>query len=317
MFPLLPCAQAVTDSTGIKSGSGLPVKSVNSNAEKISSDQLFDYNKQPIDSFPIKSEQAPVKAGPGVHNQKLFFFQQVQVDHPYYNFFGKPLPLIIENKEPGGNETVFYLILFLFFYFALIRLVFSKYFSDLFTLFFRATLRQQQLREQLLQSPLPSLFLNSLFVLSGSLYMALLGDNYKILPGNDFWTLWLYCLCLLIVIYTGKYLILKTFGWILKINRATDIYLFVVFMVNKMTGIFLLPILLIIAFPAPSLLPIAITLSFCMLVLLFGYRFIVSYRLIRKEIKLNLFHFFLYLCAFEIAPLLLIWKVLLKIVEVN
>jgi len=43
------------------------------------------------------------------------------------------------------------------------------------------------------------------------------------------------------------------------------------------------------------------------------YRFIISYRPVRSEIKVNRFHFFLYLCAFEIAPLLLIYKVLLTI----
>jgi hypothetical protein len=48
---------------------------------------------------------------------------------------------------------------------------------------------------------------------------------------------------------------------------------------------------------------------------LFIYRFIISYTPIRNEIKLNRFHFFIYLCAFEIAPLLLIYKVLLIFVE--
>jgi hypothetical protein len=45
------------------------------------------------------------------------------------------------------------------------------------------------------------------------------------------------------------------------------------------------------------------------------YRFIISYRPVRSEIKVNRFHFFLYLCAFEIAPLLLIYKVLLTFVD--
>jgi hypothetical protein len=52
-----------------------------------------------------------------------------------------------------------------------------------------------------------------------------------------------------------------------------------------------------------------------MVVFFYGYRFIVSFGPVRKEIKVNGFHFFLYLCAFEIAPLLLIYKLLLGYLE--
>lgn len=250
-----------------------------------------------------------------VGENKLFNFQLQLARHPYFNFFGKPLLLVIQEKTANGNESFFYLLLVLFFYFALIRLVFAKYLGDLFTLFFRATLRQQQLREQLLQSPLPSLFLNSLFVLTASLYASLIFKYYKLMAGIDFWRLWVYGLGVLVIVYTGKFIILKTLGWVLKIDRVTDIYLFVVFMMNKMAGIFLLPVLLFMAFPEANLLPLVITLSLFVLVLLLGYRLIVSFRLIRGEIKVNLFHFFLYLCAFEIAPLMLIYKALIKFLE--
>ena len=45
------------------------------------------------------------------------------------------------------------------------------------------------------------------------------------------------------------------------------------------------------------------------------YRILAAYRPIRNEIKLTPFYFFLYLCAFEIAPVLLIYKVLLTYLE--
>ncbi|MBL0134171.1 MAG: DUF4271 domain-containing protein [Chitinophagaceae bacterium] len=201
------------------------------------------------------------------------------------------------------------------FYYALVRAFFPKYEANLFTLFFRATLRQQQLREQLLQSPLPSLFLNILFILSGSLYISFLARYEGVLQQLDFWILWIYAMGALAGIYIGKFLVIKTIGWILRFTKASDAYIFVVFMVNKMTGIFLLPVLLLMAFPSESLLPVVVTLSLIMLVVLLAYRFLISYRVVRNEIKVNPFHFFIYLCAFEIAPLLLIYKVLLNIVE--
>jgi hypothetical protein len=98
-------------------------------------------------------------------------------------------------------------------------------------------------------------------------------------------------------------------------SRATDTYIFVVFLANKMLGIFLLPFLIVITFSGPQVREIAVTISFVMIFILLLYRVFAAYRPIRNEIKLTLFYFFLYLCAFEIAPLLLIYKMLLNYLE--
>jgi hypothetical protein len=52
-----------------------------------------------------------------------------------------------------------------------------------------------------------------------------------------------------------------------------------------------------------------------MVCLLYIYRFIAAYSALYKEIKISGLHFILYLCAFEIAPLLLIYKVLVTYLE--
>jgi hypothetical protein len=176
-------------------------------------------------------------------------------------------------------------------------------------------MRQQQVREQLLQTPLASLLLNILFVISASLYLSFLAVYYKVSPYESFWLVFAYCLAFVAIMYTGKFLFLKIIGWIFNVGAATDTYIFIVFMINKIIGIVLLPILVLMAFPHPLLYQFGITLSFMILILLFLYRFFISYRPIRNEIKVNKFHFFIYLCAFEIAPLLLIYKVLLNFVE--
>jgi len=62
-----------------------------------------------------------------------------------------------------GKEYLFYYLIFLFLLFGLIRRAFSKYFYDLFRVFFKTTLKQKQTQELLLQSPLPSVVMNSFF----------------------------------------------------------------------------------------------------------------------------------------------------------
>jgi hypothetical protein len=47
----------------------------------------------------------------------------------------------------------------------------------------------------------------------------------------------------------------------------------------------------------------------------FAYRYIVAYAPIRKQINVTQLHFLLYLCGFEIIPLLVLYKVLLSFLE--
>ncbi len=210
---------------------------------------------------------------------------------------------------------MFYVLLALFFYFAMIKTVFSKYVNNLLAIFLRITLKQQQLREQLLQSPLPSLLLNILFVLTGGLYISLLLNFYGAPVNDNFWIQTGYCSLLLILIYTGKLITLKSLGWIFNISKAADTYIFIVFLVNKMLGIFLLPFIALIVFEPAGAQQVFVTLSLIFVFLLVFYRFVFSFRPMQSEIKWSLFQFFIYLCAFELAPLILIYKVLIALVE--
>jgi hypothetical protein len=249
------------------------------------------------------------------HIARLSMFQSLLHEHPYFNFFGEPIEMPIQEKKVERREGIFYFLVVLLIYFGFIRLIFGKYLDNLISLFFRVTMRQQQIRDQLLQSPLPSLFLNLLYFITGGFFLSLVVTHYNIVPMMNKWILFGWCAALLMLIYSGKFIVLKLTGWIFNVSDATNMYIFIVFLVNKMIGIFLLPVLVVMAFAGPLLFQVVLTLAFFVLVILFIYRFIISYNPIRNEIKLNRFHFFIYLCAFEIAPLLLIYKVLLIFVE--
>jgi hypothetical protein len=264
---------------------------------------------------PASAGSGPPAVSAGSGPPTLDFWEKVLALNPFFNFTGKPVVEIFEVHHPNSKDSLFYLIVAILFYFALIRIFFEKYFNNLMTLFFRVSLRQQQIREQVLQTPLPSLLLNILFVISAGLYACYLFHYSPMGAGIPFWILYLNCIVLLGTIYLVKFLVLKFIGWVFSISRATDIYIFIVFLVNKMLGIFLLPFLIIITFSSAEMREIFITISLAMIFVLWSYRVLASYRPVRNEIKLTPFYFFLYLCAFEIAPLLLIYKVLLTYLE--
>lgn len=218
-----------------------------------------------------------------------------------------------DKKTFTGKEYLFYYLVFLLILFGLIRRAFAKYFHDLFRVFFKTTLKQRQTQEQLLQSSLASVFMNSFFVLSAGLYVNFLLQYLQLVISDNFWLQYVYCAGALATIYSVKYIGLKITGWLFNVSNATDSYIFIVFIINKMLGIFLLPFLLLLAFANDPLYGAAMVISWLGIGLLLIYRFILSYAALRKEVKLNSFHFILYILGFEVIPLLLIYKLLLVI----
>lgn len=212
-----------------------------------------------------------------------------------------------------GKEWLFYYLILLLIIFGLLRRAFAKYFYDLFRVFFKTTLKLRQTQEQLLQSPLPSVFMNAFFILSAGLYVNFVLQHFQLVIADNFWLQYLYCAGGLASIYIVKFIGLKITGWLFNVSNATDAYTFIVFIINKMLGIFLLPFLLFLAFSNEPLYSIAMIVSWFGIGLLLIYRFILSYGAIRKEVNLNSFHFILYILGFEVVPLLLIYKLLLII----
>ncbi len=238
--------------------------------------------------------------------------QWQQMKHnPYFGFGNAPVTVHSDKRQTNGKELIFYLLIVILLGYAFLKNAFPKYFNDLFRLFFRTTLKQRQIKEQLMETPLPSMLLNLFFVVCGGLYASFLLQHFNLGVGGGFWLQFLYCCLGLSAIYLVKFVGLKISGWLFNMSDAADNYIFIVFVVNKMIAILLLPFLILLAFTVRPLYDAALTGSFCLVGGLFCYRIILTFAAIRNQVKVNPFHFFLYLIAFEIAPLLLIYKALL------
>ncbi|OLY93779.1 DUF4271 domain-containing protein [Cnuella takakiae] len=232
-------------------------------------------------------------------------------NHPYYRFT-KPEIRISQVRRWEGKEGLFYGIVALVLIFGLLRNAFARYLADLFRTYFRTTLRQRLIKEQVANAPLPSLLFNLLFLLIGALLVVLLLRHFQMGLDYPFWMLFLYSLAALALMYGVKFVVLKVFGWLLHAREATDTYIFVVFTTNKIMGILLLPVVLGLAFTAGDTYQVFYALSLVLVGGLFLYRFYLSFVTVQKLIQINLFHFLLYFCGFELAPLLLINKLLVQ-----
>jgi Domain of unknown function (DUF4271) len=219
-----------------------------------------------------------------------------------------PVKQTFSLKQFKGDEMLFYSLILMFIFYAALKQLFPKYFTDLFRVYFRTTLKQTQVREQLLQTPLPSLLLNGFFIVSGGMYAAFLFQHFNIAPKFSFWQLWLYSGILLSIIYMMKFAGVWLAGWLFNRNDAATAYTFIVFMNNKITGIVVLPFLVLLAFGTEKIYPATLIVSITLVACLFLYRFYLSIGVIRGQAKVNTLHFLLYLSAFEVFPLLILFK---------
>jgi hypothetical protein len=248
----------------------------------------------------------------GEMDMRMPLLPQIWQSHPYFDFNATADARRSPLKPFFGKETIFYVIIALLLLFAALRNAFAKYFNDLFRVFFRTTLKQRQIRDQLMQTPLPSLAFNVFFVASASLYIGfLLYDYFSFRPVDSFWLFCLYAAIGLVAIYFVKFIALKLMGWMFSVQQAAESYIFIVFIINKVLGIFLLPFLVLLAFATGPLYSVALVLSWAGIVILFLYRFILGLSAARKEVRFNLFHFIIYVAAFEVAPLFLLYRMLI------
>lgn len=263
-------------------------------------DSLSSVSIPATDSAAVKADSTILK--------DFLLTQSILQKHPYYNFSTAPQPIsyTIKKKVPG-KELYFYMLAGLLLVFAGFRTTFDKYFNDLMTIFFKRSLKQRQLKQQVSQHSLPSLLFNILYILSASFYLALLVKEFS-RPGYLFWQIFGYSAALISVVYLIKYALLKLTGWMFQLRSTVDSYIFIVFLVNKMIGIFLLPVIVLVALGNIHLKTAALTLSWVLLSGLFIYRFVQAFGLLRKQKNISVFHFVLYLLAFEVLPLLVIYK---------
>ncbi|HEY2727148.1 MAG TPA: DUF4271 domain-containing protein [Parafilimonas sp.] len=219
----------------------------------------------------------------------------------------KGMPGVIRNSV--NTDLVFYVLIFIIFFLALVKSSFPKYFNSIFSLSFQATFRQTQTREQMSQNFFPAFMLNVLFILSVGLFITLFAQFYK-WANIPFWQLFIYSTTILGVVYMIKYFVIFFTGWVFNAPDAAAEYRFIVFLINKLIGVLFIPILFVIAYSNDDVKKIAITIALCIAGLLIALRYLVSLARIRKNLNLAAFHFFIYLCAVEIMPLLVIYKIL-------
>lgn len=132
------------------------------------------------------------------------------------------------------------------------------------------------------------------------------------LLGKDQWqegpVLLLACVVIVFLVYGIKHLILYFLGVFFPVSKESFQFNFTILLYNCLLGLLLVPVNAIMAFAVDEIVIIAAYSGLALSLLFYTLRQFKGLILGVNFLSKNFFHFFIYLCAVEIGPVFILWK---------
>jgi hypothetical protein len=230
----------------------------------------------------------------------------------------KAIPIVVDEsliqhrKSDNYRLWLFLLLSFQFIVVVYLRVAFYKQLEDTLRAYFNINLSQQIFREQEMSQPFSAFLLNINFIISATIYVYVVVSHLLNIPGRG--TLWMLGAILLMVagIYTGKYLLMRLTAWVFPFKEEMNFYAFNFFINQKLLGVVLIPFNFMIAYsPEKMVLPVIIG-SLIIISTAFLTRSVRGLLIAKNYLANYKFYFFVYICTLEIAPVLIIIKLVTK-----
>lgn len=178
--------------------------------------------------------------------------------------------------------------------------------------FFIPRVANQLKREEFSFTNRVSVFLWILFVLSLTLFFSELLSFFNIPPPSGNRALSYLIIALFITItYLIKVIIIKLFGYIFQANKEASEYILMIYLFGNTLALIILPIVIAIVFVRQISPSIFIYTGIFTMVIFILARIIRGLIIGYSSIRFSLFYLFLYLCALEILPFVIMVKLFL------
>jgi Domain of unknown function (DUF4271) len=218
-------------------------------------------------------------------------------------------------REGRSRETrdrwVIGIIIALLLYTAVLNRFMSKDFESVWQSFYNKRMLNQVSREDGLINSWAFLGLFLLFGLTFGLFLYQLAA-YRHVFYHNFSGIQLFILLsfIIITLFAVKFLILKFVGFVFNINKLVSEYLSVLYLTYFNIAFVFLPVAVCFSLLAGQLIPYILIIALTLIVIIFIWQYLRSSVNIISNILFNKFYLFVYLCALEICPILILIKAL-------
>ena len=170
-------------------------------------------------------------------------------------------------------------------------------------------------REQRALLAFPYRILYLFFLLNAGIYAFLLLKHFELMPSGSLVQILSYCIAAVSLAFLIKHFLLSILSYSFPIKKEVKLYNFTIVIFNIILGLALVPFNILIALSSPELAKILIYISFLGIALIYLFRYLRGLVISSKYLVLYKFHFFMYLCGMEIAPFLIVLKLILIQIE--
>src|SRR5690606_20799061 len=152
-------------------------------------------------------------------------------------------------------------------------------------------------------------FLYLIFSLALGLFIVLIESSFSqlaVLNGENY----LRTTLLVAVLFVFKILLIRFIAVVFQLERLVREYVAVLYLVYFNSMLFLMPFLLVVTFVPGSYFKFVLILFAIIASILFIYRFLRTAFRLFGNLRFSIFYLILYLCALEVAPILILVKTL-------
>lgn len=228
----------------------------------------------------------------------------------FKNHLLQPQEIIPASFQKPNPDWFIVIVLILLAAFAVLKIFYSKIFRQLLAAFFNNSVTNQVVRDENILVQRASILLSVIFYFTASLFLFQVSEFFQWdnpLMAEGFSRYIIFALFLAMA-YSVKMIFLKIFGGIFNADRQVAAYIFNIFLINNILGMFLLPVIIILAFVDFYAIQYVMYAALAAAAGCYAYRLARGVSIGLSIPGFSLFYLILYLCAFEFAPLGILYK---------
>jgi hypothetical protein len=244
----------------------------------------------------------------------LFYYKQLETlrlahlaARPDFFEISRPLAKDIYVRPAQIQNWFFYFFLLMCLLILFVKVFFNKFFVDNWQSIFKRNAASSAFRQHDFVYSLPGLLLNfNFFIISSTLFYLYIADMKLVLQLHKAYLI----MGIFFVIGLGYFLfrsfIYVSIGKLFAFKGLAESSLFYDRLFINFLGIVFLPALIIIPYSIPLLSKLTwwgILIIICIMIV---YRLVIAWQMSNKFLISNFMHFMLYICAVEIAPILIV-----------
>jgi len=211
--------------------------------------------------------------------------------------------------RPMRAQWTIGIIIVLLLYAGILNLVMNKDVEIVFRSFYNKRSNQMGKEESLFNSrAFIALFV--LFGLTSGLFIYQVSAAYDKYYSISGFQLFLSLSAIIAVLFALKLLVLQCIGFVFNVNKVVGEYISILYLTYFNIAFVFLPLTLCFCLLSAQLAPYILTVAAILIVIIFVWQYLRSSVNIISNFRFHKFYLFIYLCALEICPILILIKAL-------